>query len=451
MEEEKKIGRREFLRGTAMLGIAGTGLLSSCGKSGGQTPLRQPGEYYIPELPDKAVAGRKLKVGMVGCGGRGTGALGNLLDAADDIEVVALGDIFQNNLDDCRRKIKASYGREVPDENCFLGFDAYKKVIDSGIDMVILTTPPLFRPEQFAYATEKGVHSFLEKPVAVDPKGYRQIVATSRLAEVKGLSVVTGTQRRHQRDYVAAYEKIQQGIIGQITGGTVYWLQGNPWYCTRTPEMTDMEYMIRDWFNWKWLSGDHIVEQHVHNIDVFMWMTGLKPFKATGFGARHRRRSGDQFDMFYVDFEFEKGVRLHSQCRQIDGCSNRVGEVIQGTKGYWRSNGCEFFDLEGNSIWKYDKEAAEKQYAQHDPYVLEHVDWVNHIRKGTTHVEAEDAALSCLAGMMGRESAYDGRRVLWDEYEASQQSFMPETLEICNVDMSQYRVPEPGVYDKKSK
>lgn len=450
---DEKIGRREFLRNSAMLGIgglAGTALLSSCKKGSSLEPLREPGSYYVPELPDKAVDGRKLKVGLVGCGGRGTGAVGNLLEAADGIEVVALGDIFENNLADSREKIKASYGQEVPVENCFVGFDSYKKVIDSGIDMVILATPPVFRPLHFEYATSKRVHSFLEKPVAIDPVGYRQIIATSRVAEANGLCVVTGTQRRHQREYVEAFQKIQEGYIGEIRNGKVMWLQGKPWYCTRTPGMTDMEYMIRDWFNWKWLAGDHIVEQHVHNIDVFLWMTGLKPVKAMGFGARHRRRSGDQYDMFSVDFDFEHGVSMHSECRQIDGCTNRVGETLYGTKGYWNSVNKEMRDYDENIIWKYDEDAAKAKFKQHDPYVLEHVDWVSHIRRGETHVESEDAAVSCLAGMMGRESAYTGKRVKWEDFSASSQSFLPEgEIKIENVDMSQYQVPVPGVYSKK--
>lgn len=447
MSDNKTMDRREFLRGTAALGAAslvGASMLSSCGRDEPK-PLRQPGSYYIPDLPDKAVEGRPLKVGLVGCGGRGTGALGNLLEAADGITVTALGDILPDQMDNCRAKIEAGYGVTVPDANCFLGFDSYQKVIDSGVDMVILATPPVFRPEHFQYATEAGVHSFLEKPVAIDPTGYRRIVATSRLAESKGLSVVTGTQRRHERPYVASYQKIQEGLIGDIVSGTVYWLQGKPWYATRKPGMSDTEYMIRDWFNWQWLAGDHIVEQHVHNIDVFLWMLGRHPYKATGFGSRLRRRSGDQFDQFYVDFEFEGGVRLHSQCRQVDGCTNRVGEVIQGTRGIWTSRNFEIRDYAGKVLWTYDAEGEKARYKQHDPYVLEHVDWVNHIRLGTTHVEAEDAANSVMAGVMGRESAYTGKRTLWEDMVASKQNYLPEKVELVDVDMSQFKVPEPGV------
>ena len=179
-----------------------------------------------------------------------------------------------------------------------------------------------------------------------------------------------------------------------ITGGNVYWNQSMLWYRDRQQGWSDMEWMIRDWVNWKWLSGDHIVEQHVHNIDVFLWMSGMKPVKATAFGARHRRITGDQYDQFSVDFEFENGIHLHSMCRQIDGCSNNIGEYIQGTLGSWNSYSNEIKDLAGNVIWKFDEEAAKAAFQQHNPYVLEHVDWVNHIRKGEAHDEAEECDAS---------------------------------------------------------
>ena len=445
---EKNISRKDFLKYSAALGVSsimGASLLSSCsGKKGGLVPLRQPGEYYVPELPDKAVPGKELKAGVIGCGGRGSGAVVDLLTAADGIKVTALGDTFNDRLEGLRKNLKEQHGQDVPQENCFIGFDAYRKVIDSGVDMVIIATPPVFRPEHFKYATEKGVHSFLEKPIAVDPKGYRTIMATARQAKAKGLCVVTGTQRHHERPYVEAFQKIQEGYIGEITGGNVYWNQGMLWYRERQAGWSDMEWMIRDWVNWKWLSGDHIVEQHVHNIDVFLWMSGLKPVKATAFGSRQRRVTGDQYDNFSVDFEFENGIHLHSMCRQINGCSTNVGEYIQGTRGSWNSYGHEIKDLAGNVVWKYDSEAAKAAFQQHNPYVLEHVDWVNHIRKGEAHDEAEACGISTLAGIMGREAAYTGATVTWDEISASALDYMPEKLVMGNMDMSKYVVPVPG-------
>ena len=445
--EKNKMNRRDFLQRSTILGVGGivgvSALASAC-KGPKYVPLRKPEEYYIPELPDKAAPGREIKVGVIGCGGRSSGAIQNLFDAADGIRLTALGDVFPDRLEGLRKMASEKLGQEVPDENCFIGFDAYQKVIDSGVDMIIDTTPPVFRPDHFKYAVQKGVHSFLEKPVAVDAKGYRTVMAAAKQAQAKGLCVVCGTQRHHQRPYVEAFRKIQEGYIGEITGGNVYWNQGMLWYRNREKGWSDMEWMIRDWVNWKWLSGDHIVEQHVHNIDVFLWMSGYKVAKATGFGARHRRITGDQYDQFSIDFEMENGVHLHSMCRQIDGCSNAVGEIIYGTKGSWNSFDHEIKDLDGNVVWKFDNEKAETEFRQHNPYVLEHVDLVNHIRKGEPIDEATACAMSTLAGVMGRTAAYTGDTVTWDAMSQSELDYLPEKLELGPMDMSDYTVQVPG-------
>ena len=445
--KKEGMSRRSFLTGAATVGaaaVAAPALLASCSGKEKLTPLKKEGEYYVPELPDKAIDGKELKVGLIGCGGRGSGAVINLLDAADNIKVTALGDVFEDRLNDVRNRLINERQQEVPQENCFVGFDAYKQVIDSGVDMVILTTPPVFRPEQFKYATEKGVHSFLEKPICVDAKGYRSVMATAKQAQAKGLSVVVGTQRHHERRYVEANKQIQAGLIGEITGGNVYWNHGMLWYRQREAGWTDMEWNIRDWVNWKWLSGDHIIEQHVHNIDVFLWMSGLKPVSATGFGSRQRRVTGDQFDFFSTDFTMENGIHMHSMCRQINGCSSKVSEFIQGTKGSWDSETNEIKDLQGNVIWKYDEEKLRQEFQQFDPYTLEHVDWVNHIRKGTAHEEASECAASCMAGIMGREAAYTGQTVTWDEMTQSPMDYLPEKLELGPLDLASMTVPVPG-------
>ena len=445
--EKNKMNRRDFLQRSTILGvgsIVGVSALASACKGPKYVPLRKPEDYYIPELPDKAISGKEIKVGVIGCGGRGSGAIQNLFDAADGIKLTALGDVFPDRLEGLRKMAAEKLGQEVPDENCFIGFDAYQKVIDSGVDMIIDTTPPVFRPDHFKYAVQKGVHSFLEKPVAVDAKGYRTVMAAAKQAQAKGLCVVCGTQRHHQRPYVEAFRKIQEGYIGEITGGNVYWNQGMLWYRNREKGWSDMEWMIRDWVNWKWLSGDHIVEQHVHNIDVFLWISGYKVAKATGFGARHRRITGDQYDQFSIDFEMENGVHLHSMCRQIDGCSNAVGEIIYGTKGSWNSFDHEIKDLDGNVVWKFDNEKAETEFRQHNPYVLEHVDLVNHIRKGEPIDEATACAMSTLAGVMGRTAAYTGDTVTWDAMSQSELDYLPEKLELGPMDMSDYTVQVPG-------
>lgn len=433
------------------LGAIGTGsaasVLTSCdggSKANALKPLKEPGTYYVPELPDLATDGQELKAGVIGCGGRGSGAAFNFLNAANGVTIVALGDTFQERVDDLAGKLKKDKNIDIPADKRFVGLDAYKQVIDSGVDVVIIATPPVFRPLHFQYATEKGKHSFLEKPICVDPVGYRTIMATAKQAEAKNLRVITGTQRHHQRPYVESYKKVMEGLIGEITGGTVYWNQNMLWFRERQKDWNDCEYMIKDWVNWKWLSGDHIVEQHVHNIDVFTWFSGLKPVKAVGFGSRHRRVTGDQYDNFSIDFTMENGIHMHSMCRQIDGCVNNVSEFIQGTKGSWDSSTMEIKDLAGNVIWKYDYEAEKANFKQTDPYTLEHVNWINSIRGNKPLQQASETAVSNMAAIMGRESAYTGAETTWDAMTASPLDYTPKDLNLGKMDMSTFTVPVPG-------
>lgn len=456
MNKENKLSRRSFLKNSALIGTAGfigTGggsLLTSC--TGGEattaknTPLREPGTYYIPELPDKANDGKELRAGIIGCGGRGSGAAFDFLNAANGVTITALGDTFKENVDKLADQLKNDKSIDIPENKRFVGLDAYQKVIDSDVDVVIIATPPYFRPIHFKYATEKGKHSFLEKPICVDPVGYRMIVATARLAQSRNISVVTGTQRHHQRNYVESYKQIMNGAIGEITGGIVYWNQNMLWYRDRQSGWTDGEWMIKDWVNWKWLSGDHIVEQHVHNIDVFTWFSGLKPVKAVGFGSRQRRITGDQYDNFSIDITMENGIHLHSMCRQIDGCANNVSEFIQGTKGSWTTgDGTVIKDLAGNVIWKFDEEAEKANFKQTNPYVLEHVNWINHIRSGKPIEQASETAVSNMAAIMGRESAYTGAETTWEQMTASTLDYTPADLSLSGkMDMSGFTVPVPG-------
>ena len=454
--KENSINRRSFLKSTALVGAAGmvgTGsALTSCGESTakgdsktGYTPLKQPGTYYVPELPDMATDGKELKAGIIGCGGQGSGDTFSFLSAANGITVTALGDTFKDRVDSLADRLKKDKNIDIPADKRFVGFDAYKQVIDSGVDLVLIATPPYFRPIHFKYATEKGVHSFLEKPICVDAAGYRSIVATARQAQAKNLCVVTGTQRNHQRSYVESYKNIMNGMIGEITGGTVYWNQSQLWFRERQAGWSDCEWMIRDWVNWTWLSGDHIVEQHVHNIDVFTWFTGLKPVSAVGFGSRQRRVTGDQYDFFSVDFVMENGIHMHSMCRQIDGCKNNVSEFIQGTKGSWNSADMEIKDLAGNVVWKYDKAAEEANFKQTNPYVLELVNWINHIRSGKPIEQASLTAVSNMAAIMGRESAYTGAEVTWDAMTASPQDLTPADMSLTGkMNMTGFTVPVPG-------
>ncbi len=455
--KKNSINRRTFLKSSALVGAAGmvgTGsALTSCnGGAGGGTggssankPLKEPGSYYVPELPDMASDGQELKAGIIGCGGRGSGAAFNWLNSANGVTITALGDTFKDRIDDLAGNLKSKKNIDIPENMRFAGLDAYKQVIDSGVDVVIIATPPNFRPIHFQYATEKGKHSFLEKPICVDPVGYRMIMATAKQAQSKNLCVITGTQRHHQRSYVESYKQIMNGMIGEITGGIVYWNQNMLWFRERQAGWSDCEWMIRDWVNWKWLSGDHIVEQHVHNIDVFTWFSGLKPVKAVGFGSRQRRLTGDQYDNFSIDFTMENGIHMHSMCRQIDGCASNVSEFIQGTKGSWNSKTMEIKDLTGNVLWKYDAEAEKANFKQTDPYTLEHVNWVNHIRSKKMIDQASETAVANMAAIMGRESAYTGNETTWEAMTASTQDYMPKDIDLVKkMDMSGFTVPVPG-------
>ncbi|MDR1562888.1 MAG: Gfo/Idh/MocA family oxidoreductase [Dysgonamonadaceae bacterium] len=476
MEQEKnKISRRSFLKNSAMAGAvctAGVGnaaLFTSCKNNGNKiVPLREQGSYYIPNLPDLATDGRELKAGIIGCGGRGSGAAINFLESANGVTVTALGDVFGERVEDLAKSLKEKKGIDIAADKRFVGLDAYRKVIDSGVDVIITATPPAFRPEIFKYAVEKGKHSFLEKPICVDAAGYRTIIATAKQAQAKGLAVVTGTQRHHERGYVESYKKIMEGYIGEITGGCVYWNGGELWSKFRQKGWDDLQWMIRDWVNWTWLSGDHIVEQHVHNIDVFTWFSGLKPVSACGFGSRQRRQTGNQYDNFSIDFEFENGIHLHSMSRQINGCSNNVSEFIQGTKGAWYSegsiekdeNGQPFRgkiikDLKGNVLWKFNREEEKATFKQRDPYTLEHVNWINHIRAGKPIEQASETAVSNLAAIMGRESAYTGKLITWEAMSAAEQNLIPADLAFGkNLDVKGYGetsfhlpefIPIPGI------
>ncbi|MDH6358145.1 Gfo/Idh/MocA family oxidoreductase [Parabacteroides sp. PF5-9] len=461
MKKENSISRRSFLKSSALAGAVGAigtgsaaGVLTSCGgaegKAGGaiaNKPLKEPGSYYVPNLVDFANDGQELKAGIIGCGGRGSGAAFNWLNAGNGVTITALCDTFKDRIDTLAGKLKEQKGIDIPENMRFAGLDAYKQLIDSGVDVVIIATPPNFRPIHFQYATEKGKHSFLEKPICVDPVGYRMIVATARQAQAKNLCVITGTQRHHQRNYVAAYQKVMEGAIGEITGGIVYWNQNMLWFNERKPGWNDCEWMIKDWVNWKWLSGDHIVEQHVHNIDVFTWFSGLKPVQAVGFGSRQRRITGDQYDNFSVDFTMENGIHMHSMCRQMDGTATNVSEFIQGTKGSLTTdsgNNAVIRDLAGNEVWKYDFEAEKANFKQYDPYTLEHVNWINHIRSKKPIDQASETAISNMAAIMGRESAYTGAAVTWEAMTASPLDYMPKDLNMGKMDMSSFTVQVPG-------
>jgi len=435
--KKASISRRKFLGSAATVGAAGIvapAIITSCSSDKGATFKPAPERAWLDQAPDGPV----LKAGVIGCGGRGSGAAINFLNAGPNLQITALGDTFRDRLDQCKAGILKQKGQEVPEENCFVGFDAYQKVIDSGVDIIITATPPYFRPEIVAAAVAARKHVFSEKPVCVDPVGARSVMATALKAKELGLTIVTGTQRRHQRNFVNTYEQIKAGAIGEIVNGNFWWNGAKLWHRDPNPSWSEMEYMIRDWVNWIWLSGDHIVEQHVHNLDVMHWFFGTHPVAARGMGSRQRRVTGDQFDNFSVEFEFETGIRVHSQCRQINGCWNLEANRVQGTKG---SSNCQdsILDLAGNEIWKYaypkDEKGEESRRLLKPAMDQEHVDFVTSIRNNQAFNELENTAISTMIAIMGRISAYTGKETTWDEMMNSDMKLGPKVFAFGPVDV----------------
>ncbi|GAB4252705.1 MAG: Gfo/Idh/MocA family oxidoreductase [Acidobacteriota bacterium] len=449
-EDRRKQGgldRRHFIGTAAAAGI----FLAACATEE-EKPISLGPKMEIG--PKTAPDGEPIRAALIGCGGRGTGAAINFLDSGPNLELVALADVFEDRLEQCRQRIKEQRNVEVSKDNCFVGFDAYQKVLAmEDINYVILATPPHFRPEHFRAAVEARKNVFMEKPLAVDPVGVKAIMQAADLADQYGLKVATGTQRRHQRSYIETYNRVMDGAIGEIVAARCYWNQGQLWYRERQPGWSDMEWMLRDWVNWRWLSGDHIVEQHIHNIDVINWFTNSHPVKAVGMGGRHRRVTGDQYDFFCVDFTLDNGVHVLSMCRQIDGCANNVSEFIVGTKG---STNCAdtIYGPDGEVVWKFQpEEQAEGQQEAYDigvnsPYTQEHIDLITAIRLNKPLNEARNTAISTLTAIMGRESAYTGQEKTWDEMMQSEMRLGPTEYQLGPVDIKP-EIPLPGVLGKE--
>ena len=384
-----------------------------------------------------------IKVGLVGCGGRGSGAAEDVCKAAGStysIKLHAMADAFPDRLRNCRDRLKENDATkdkvDVPDDRCFVGLDAYQKVIDC-CDMVMLATPPGFRPQHIEATIKAGKHLFAEKPVAVDGTGIRKVLAAHEEATRRGLSVITGTQRRHQGGYIESMKRIHDGAIGDITGGQVYWNQGPIWANKRQAGWSDTEYQIRNWYHFLWLCGDHIVEQHVHNLDVACWAIGAHPIRAVGMGGRQvisEPEFGQSYDHFAVDYEFPNGVHVMSMARQIEGCENNVSETIVGSKGQWRSGGYSFVGANKERI----------RTGQEVPYVQEHVDLLESIVSHKPVCELKQVAESTLTAIMGRMSAYTGKAVPWEVALNSKLDTFPQNLAMGNP-MPEPPVPKPGV------
>lgn len=393
-----------------------------------------------------AAGSDQIKVGLIGCGGRGSGAANQALSTKQEgIVLHAVADAFKEKADGSLSNLRTKHAEkvQVDDSRIFTGLDGYQKVIDS-CDLVILTTPPGFRPYHFEAAINAGKHVFMEKPVAVDSPGVRKVQEMAKIADEKNLKVVVGLQRRYQNCYIEALKQVKEkGIIGDIVSGQVYWNGGGIWFRDKQPGQSELMYQINNWYFFTWLCGDHINEQHIHNIDVANWFIGGHPISAQGMGGREQRteaKFGQIYDHHYVEYTYANGVRVNSQCRHQSGVYNAVREEFTGTKGkvyLINSGACYATDHAGNIIWKYRASggdaAAEgeakgkkgRRSTDPDPYQVEHDTLQAAIRNNTPLNNAYYGAESTMTSVMGRMATYSGKELTWDQALNSKVQHMP--------------------------
>ena len=399
--ETKSQSRRDFVKQTSL--VAG-GLIAM--------PMFTNANFF-------AGANDVIKVAVVGCGGRGTGAVVQALSTKQNVQLVAMADAFRDRLDRSYKNVVEALKEngldkrvQVKEENKFVGFDAYKQVIPLA-DVVILTTPPGFRPLHFEEAIRQNKHVFMEKPVATDPAGIQKVLQVAQEAKKKKLNVVVGLQRRYQTSYIDLMSRVKDGAIGDVVSAQAWWNNDGVWVNPRKPGMTEMEYQMRNWYYFNWLCGDHITEQHIHNIDVINWALEDYPAMAQGMGGREVRKGkdyGEIFDHHFVEFHYGNGVILNSQCRHQKGTMAKVDELILGTKGKVFFNDARITDLKGNLIYQFDKKK------ENQPYQAEHDVLFDAVAKGEYKFwDTERGAKSTMTSILGRMATYSGQRVAWDK------------------------------------
>lgn len=404
--------RRDFIKTSAIL--TGGALLSS-----------------IPLAGAYASGSDTIKIALIGCGSRGTGAAFQALSTKFNLKLVAMADAFPDKLEKSYKSLLTKFGAEkisVPEDKKFTGFDGYISAMKDA-DVVLLCTPPGFRPAHFAEAVKQNKQIFMEKPVATDSPGIRSVLATAEEAKRKKLNVVVGLQRHYQKNYRELIKRVHQGELGDIVAGQVFWNSGGVWVNPRQPNQTEMEYQMRNWYYFNWLCGDHIVEQHVHNIDVANWVKNKYPVSAYGAGSRFLRTGkdyGEIFDNHSVEFVYDDGTVISSQCRHFTGGANRVDESFQGTKG-------RIFLDSGNrgKIWDYKGKILVNYEGKNDanPYQTEHDELFAAITANQyKFADAENAAKSTMTAIMGRYASYSGDVIKWDDALNSNINLMPDKL-----------------------
>jgi predicted dehydrogenase len=405
--------RRDFVKSASL--VAG-GLMAS--------PLLTRANFF-------SGANDTIKVALVGCGGRGTGAAMQALKSKQNVQLVAMADAFRDNLDNCYKNLMneaSSEGKgldkniQVPEDRKFSGFDGYKQAIALA-DVVILTTPPGFRPIHFEEAIRQNKHVFMEKPVATDPAGIQKVLATALIAKQKKLNVVVGLQRHYQNSYRELFSR--KDMIGDITSAQAWWNNDGVWVRPRKAGQTEMEYQMRNWYYFNWLCGDHINEQHIHNIDVINWFKGGYPVKAQGMGGRQVRKGkehGEIFDHHFVEFHYADGSILNSQCRHIPGTSSKVDELLIGTKGKIMAGAARIIDAKGNTVYQFNKKT------ENNPYQTEHDELFAAIAKGEyKFADADNGAYSTMTAILGRMATYSGQVIDWDKAINSGIDIQPKT------------------------
>jgi len=410
--------RREFVKKTSLIA-----------SSLAVIPFASKAEFFNTSADDS------IKVALVGCGGRGTGAAMQAMLSKQNVKLVAMSDAFRDRLDDCYKALMSDDLSDwtgttgnikekiaVPEENKFVGFDGYKKAIALA-DVIILTTPPGFRPIHFEEAVNQGKHIFMEKPVATDPAGIKRVLDAAIIAKQKKLNVVVGLQRHYQNSYRELYKKYKEGMIGEIVSAQAWWNNEGVWVNPRKYNQTEMEYQMRNWYYFNWLCGDHIVEQHIHNIDVINWFKGGYPVKAQGMGGREVRKGkeyGEIFDHHYVEFIYADGSVLNSQCRHIKGTMSKVDELMMGTKGNIYCGAANITDRKGKVLYQFDRTR------ENNPYQTEHDELFAAIaKKEYKFDDTENGAKSTMTAILGRLATYTGQVVEFDKALNSGMSIMP--------------------------
>jgi len=413
--------RRDFLRGSAAAVVGGA----------------LPATLGAARLAHAAADG-VLKVGLIGCGGRGNGAAANAMKADPNVKLTAMGEVFPDRLEQARKVLQTSLKEKyaVTDDCAFSGFDAYKGVIDSGVDVVILAEPPHFRPLHLRYAIEKGKHVFCEKPVAVDGPGVRHVLETTEMAKQKNLNIVSGLCWRYDYAVRETMKRLMDGAIGDVVAMQMDYLTGVLWHRGREPEWSEMEYQLRNWYYFTWLSGDHIVEQHIHSLDKGLWLMGDKPpQRCVGLGGRQVRTDpkwGHIYDHFATCYEWENGVKMYSYTRQMAGCKNTVDDYILGTKG--RAVMLKNTIQGPGGEWKYDGPKGSM-------YDIEHKELFAALRAGHTSNHGTYMSYSTLLAIMGRMACYTGQEVTWDMALNSKEDLSPDKYEWGDVKVPEVAMP----------